>query len=208
MGGILSYFLGFIVMIFLVIMLNLSLAKKYNKEKRIYKWQHFMFGYFLIIYLVLALRDIVGFPSLSEWLRVISRGEFIFTLENLNIIPFVYGIERSGILNIIFFMPFGFLLPTLWDKYNKLSKTVLASFCFSLLIEISQLFTPYRASDINDLIMNTLGGMLGFLVYKLLSKVFKKLAKDSKVDSKMNNFFSDREDIVYIIIAIFVSFTF
>ena len=39
------------------------------------------------------------------------------------------------------------------------------------MIEISQLFTLYRATDINDLIANTLGGMFGILVFIVAEKM-------------------------------------
>lgn len=45
--------------------------------------------------------------------------------------------------------------------------TIRTGFCFSLLIETDQLFNR-RATDIDDLIMNTLGTALGFLIYRLL----------------------------------------
>lgn len=44
-------------------------------------------------------------------------------------------------------MPFGFLLPTLWEKYRNLWTI------FSFIVEIGQLFVKYRATDIDDLIM-------------------------------------------------------
>lgn len=69
-------------------------------------------------------------------------------------------------LNMLLFVPLGILLPLLW-RSCRLYKTVAIGFSLSLLIELSQLFN-YRATDIDDLLMNTLGTLLGYLLYTLL----------------------------------------
>lgn len=57
-------------------------------------------------------------------------------------------------------------------SYARLSRTVLTGIGLSLIIELSQLFTLYRATDINDIIANGLGAILGCLCYRLLSGFF------------------------------------
>ena len=73
----------------------------------------------------------------------------------------------------------------LWEeKYNNnISKVLLFGFCLSLVIEISQIFT-FRLTDINDLITNTLGTLIGYLVYvKLLkNKIIFKNVSDEKIN--------------------------
>ncbi|WP_302538297.1 VanZ family protein [Clostridium saudiense] len=166
-----SYLLAILVSMVLITIINIILNKKSSGK---IKWQHYLFGYFLILYLVISLKDIVGFPTLSDLERKVMLGVPIFD-PVLNFIPFSSGIEISTILNIIFFMPFGFLLPTLWNKFRKFIPTVFAGFIFSLIIEVGQLFT-IRATDVDDLIMNTLGTILGFILFKILSIIFKKLS--------------------------------
>jgi len=73
--------------------------------------------------------------------------------------------------NIIMFMPIGFFLPLLWNLSNP--KIIIIGFCSSLFIEICQLFLT-RGTDIDDLILNTIGVGLGLLVYKILYKKLKK----------------------------------
>lgn len=63
----------------------------------------------------------------------------------------------------------GFMLPLLWGKFENLKHTVLTCFFISLAIEIIQLFTG-RSTDIDDILLNTLGGLLGFLFYCVLNK--------------------------------------
>ena len=73
--------------------------------------------------------------------------------------------------NIIMFMPIGFCIPLLWNLSNK--KIILIGFYISFSIEFCQLFLA-RGTDIDDLILNTLGTILGLLVFKGISKAFKK----------------------------------
>ena len=72
-----------------------------------------------------------------------------------------------NVLNIIMFVPAGLLLPLVWEKYGKLKETAGYGFLLSLLIECSQLFC-WRVTDINDLIMNTFGAVVGWMVWRLL----------------------------------------
>ena len=172
-----SYLLAILVSMVLITIINIILNKKSSGK---IKCQHYLFGYFLILYLVISLKDIVGFPTLSDLERKVMLGVPIFD-PVLNFIPLSSGIEISTILNIIFFMPFGFLLPTLWNKFRKFIPTVFAGFIFSLIIEVGQLFT-IRATDVDDLIMNTLGTILGFILFKILSIIFKKLSNKTMVE--------------------------
>ena len=64
--------------------------------------------------------------------------------------------------NIGWFFPFGFALPLL-IKNMSLKKTIFLTFLFSLFIEASQYIFAVGYSEIDDLILNTLGGALGYL---------------------------------------------
>ena len=76
-------------------------------------------------------------------------------------------------LNIILFVPLGFFLPLLYKKYRHIGSVALVGFLLSLSIEIVQMFGR-GATDINDLITNTVGACLGFFIYQLLSKLASK----------------------------------
>ena len=74
------------------------------------------------------------------------------------------------LVNIIMFMPIGFFVPLLWQLSNK--KVIAIGFCSSLFIEFSQIFL-IRGTDIDDLFLNTIGTLLGLLVYRFFYKWFK-----------------------------------
>ncbi len=85
--------------------------------------------------------------------------------------------------NIIMFMPMGFLLPLLFSNLYSLKKTVAVGFGASLLIEFTQLFL-IRATDIDDLILNTLGTMLGYLVFLTFKKLLSRLTEKFYIESR------------------------
>lgn len=90
-------------------------------------------------------------------------------------IPFVDMIRGpiDTALNILLFVPLGFLLPILYRKYDGISKIALVGFLVSLSVEIAQMFGT-GTTDINDLITNTVGACLGFLLFRLVYKAIPK----------------------------------
>ena len=89
------------------------------------------------------------------------------------------------ILNIILFVPLGFFLPLLYKKYHHMKTVALTGFLFSLAVEIVQMF-GWGSSDINDLMTNTAGACIGFLVYCLLSRILPANLKKQLQSSRVN----------------------
>lgn len=201
-----SQLIGFIFSFILLSILNFFLNKKSQEVNLGIRKQHYFFGYLFMLYLMISLVDVVGFPTLNQLQRISNLNQSLFKLE-LNLIPFKDGLEISNILNIVFFMPFGFLLPTLWRKFRTFFPTVLNGLLFSLIIEASQMFVPYRATDINDLIMNTLGTICGWVLFKGMSKLFKDLSNKTIVNNSSNDpLLTKLEPYLYILIAIISTF--
>ncbi|HHT38580.1 MAG TPA: VanZ family protein [Mollicutes bacterium] len=107
---------------------------------------------------------------------------FIFNhpYVSMNMIPFDDYFSGRGdavrqiILNVIMMLPFGFLLP-LVKKQNLLS-CLFWTFLFSLAIELTQpMINGFRAADITDLITNTIGGLLGYLLYLVFKPLINKI---------------------------------
>ena len=65
-------------------------------------------------------------------------------------------------MNALMFVPLGILLPLCWPRYRHLPQLAAAGAMTSAMIELLQLFC-FRATDIDDLLMNTLGTVIGFL---------------------------------------------
>jgi glycopeptide antibiotics resistance protein len=80
-----------------------------------------------------------------------------------NMVPFTNTAPQTFMLNILLFIPFGVLLP-LASKTKTLAKVTLFAFLTSLTIELFQIGIG-RVTDINDLITNTLGAVIGYGLY-------------------------------------------
>ena len=100
----------------------------------------------------------------------------------MNLLPFDDYIMGRGdtvrqiLLNIIMMMPFGFLFPIL--KERTLLSCTLWTFLFSLSIELIQpLNMEARSSDVTDLITNTIGGIIGYILYRLFKPIIKIILK-------------------------------
>lgn len=77
--------------------------------------------------------------------------------------------------NLLLFFPLGILLPLLWERFRNLTKVIIFAFCLTLSIEILQLLLGYignvgRAFDIDDIILNTAGALLGFVFCNIFIK--------------------------------------
>lgn len=86
-------------------------------------------------------------------------------------IPFVDMIRGpiDTILNVFLLIPLGLFLPLLYDEFDKVGKMFLTGFLILLSVEIIQMF-GCGATDINDLITNTIGACVGYCVYKVVEK--------------------------------------
>ncbi len=80
--------------------------------------------------------------------------------RQLNLDPLAHQISTFDYLNILLFVPLGIILTLVWPVKLGLLRTTLWGFGLSLLVETSQLFN-IRATDVDDLIMNTLGALIG-----------------------------------------------
>lgn len=121
--------------------------------------------YFLFSFYLCAVYGLVGLPNVA-YIRFEPAG---------NLVPFrdMLSSLRSSVQNILLFVPLGIFLPLLWERYRMLKNTVFFGLCTSLVIELLQVFT-YRATDINDLLTNTLGSVLGWILSAVLLKRIRR----------------------------------
>ena len=66
--------------------------------------------------------------------------------------------------NVIIFIPFGFFLP-MASKYRSCFATLFWSFGLSLCVEIFQLLTKVGSFDVDDILLNTIGGVAGHIIF-------------------------------------------
>ncbi len=153
-------FSGAIVPLIAVLIIFSFCRKKNGKQKM------------LIVLLTLYLAevfDLVGIADLqyARWNPI------------LNFVPLQDGLSFATIANVVLFIPFGVLLPITWRSFRKFSFTAIAGALTSLLIEVDQLFS-FRATDVEDLLTNTLGTIIG---YFLIACICKKKWKAADADA-------------------------
>lgn len=92
-----------------------------------------------------------------------------FQTRSLNLIPFAQAHRSEMISNIVAFIPFGVMLGVNFKQVVFRYKLGVI-FAFSVVVEIIQYCLAIGATDITDIIMNTLGGFMGLAVYAAVSK--------------------------------------
>lgn len=117
----------------------------------------------LLLYVVFILYEVIFNRSVSE-------------LPRFNFRPFwsYSGFSQPGMrwqiyMNVFLFIPFGFLLP--WSLKRGFFFSVFVGFVFSFCVELSQLVFRLGFCEIDDIIHNTLGCIIGFMYYLLLIRI-------------------------------------
>ena len=134
-----------------------------TKQKRL---SSIVFGIYLFLLVWLALFKFA--TSLSE----------LPSIRGINFIPFYYDQETSAHLkevlyNIIVFVPLGVYVQIFKEDW-KIAKKCMVTFWISFLFEIVQFILAIGASDITDIIGNTLGGIIGIFFCIMMKKIAPK----------------------------------
>jgi len=131
-------------------------------------------SFFIYVFAVLQLTGyFILFKEISShdwWNKMNDR---IDRHDRVNLEPFktidIYQTFGKQILgNFVMLLPLGIYLPLLYTRLRKAYSffaVLLICFLVSVGIELLQLATSYRSADIDDVILNTLGGGTGFLIY-------------------------------------------
>lgn len=126
---------------------------------------------------------LVVYTILLTWILLFKMElslDAIYRFRSLNLRPFMGSAITNGqiyykeiIYNLIVFIPAGIYLSMLKGQFTLLQK-IIPIFLYSLSIETLQYILSIGASDITDLIGNTLGGLIGILLYFVLFKILKE----------------------------------
>ena len=165
----------------------LSKFLKNNKPMKIY-----LYGIFIIYIITLIQLTLFDSDYGRSGLNIFGLNKE--NLENNNLVPFktitlyISRQDRVAIVNLlgnlVAFAPMGIFLPLLFKKQNKLKNFILTNIAIILTIESLQFLSLSGSFDIDDLILNLLGALLIYRLYKirkinqLVNKIFliKKLA--------------------------------
>ncbi len=157
------------------------------KSKKGVNWWKELISFLFVIYIgmvvAITLFPIpIGFPTGIENIRLsINIVPFASIIKDIGKIGIAYDgdvlfmiglIVRNVGGNILLLMPLGFLAPIIWDTFKKIKNTILLGLAISISIELLQLteslFSGWgRITDIDDMIFNVIGSIVGYFIYKI-----------------------------------------
>lgn len=148
-----------------------------RKQGKILKIIWWMYIALLFVFVVVKFKG--SFYELSDRISSYSMQGSI----NYNLIPFrsmSTQIERitqwwalKNLLgNIIPFIPFGFLLPITYKKFSLALSVFFTGLASILLIEVFQFFTKLGSFDVDDIILNMIGIVCGYLMFLVINRIF------------------------------------
>ena len=134
----------------------------------------------LLVFFLAALLEITVIRGGPDW-DVLRTGAAV---RQVILVPFrsAYELYRDGLWyfcvevlgNTAAFIPFGVLLPLCFPRFGRIRRILAASAGLSLCIELAQYALATGVADVDDLLLNTLGGLTGFGLVRLTRKVRRK----------------------------------
>ena len=155
-------------------------------QKRISR--QFWLKLFFAIYILFVIKVIIFKYPLDQLRAIANTWQKDVILEGLgtaNFKPFRtikmyidYAYKLNSVENlagnVVVFMPLGFLLPFMSAELRKFSDVLLNAFTFVLGIEVFQLFSAFGAFDVDDILLNCIGAMLGYGCYRAVAALMEK----------------------------------
>ena len=157
-----------ILVICSIIFVSMRIVYLVKSDKKIYIHKElltYLFGiYIMCLFTVVTYQDVESYGNNFTPFKEMFR----YTLGSNLFIKNVIG-------NMVMFMPYLFF-TVYFLKINKVSVVLLLSMLVSTSIEIIQGYIG-RVFDIDDIILNVIGSIIGFLIYKLFNKIKDRLPK-------------------------------
>lgn len=88
--------------------------------------------------------------------------------------------------NVAAFIPFGLFLPLLWHRLRFFSTVLVTGIDFSLLVELLQLCSRVGSFDVDDILLNTIGVVIGYGIFLIVNAVRNRhgIVSEIKTDKK------------------------
>ena len=185
--GLISFLIGFILCRIIRLSLFNDLINKSNSDREL--MISVLTGYIIMLMVFMFTPNYIisgsGIDLTSENFDFV--GNFKDRINTgywgINLIPFATirsYIKYSGIFhallnilgNVVLFIPIGFIFPLILIRYRDLKRIAVLSISISLFIEFIQFFVG-RSCDIDDLILNFVGGIIGYTIFCFASDKLK-----------------------------------
>jgi Glycopeptide antibiotics resistance protein len=158
-----------VCIMFLVMILGV-----YKKRQETFLQGFIQSSFLVYVFMVLTLTGyFILFREVAAhgwWYRVLHR---VQTKERINLQPFLmfkqFQIASTQVIgNLVMLLPLGIYIPLLFPGLSGFFRIFIICLFVSISIELMQLITSVRSTDIDDVILNTSGAVIGYVLYKFL----------------------------------------
>ena len=158
-----------VCIMFLVMILGV-----YKKKQETFLQGFIQSSFLVYVFMVLTLTGyFILFREIAAhgwWHRVLHR---VQTKERINLQPFLmfkqFQLASTQVIgNLVMLLPLGIYIPLLFPGLSGFFRVFIICLFVSISIELMQLITSVRSTDIDDVILNTSGAVVGYILYKFL----------------------------------------
>ncbi|MFP7694160.1 VanZ family protein [Bacillus subtilis] len=198
-----AFLLPYLMVLYFCFIFYRLIRRVLYKKGRLPIHKHIVIFCLLVYFFNLISVTLFPIPIDTVLIKDMRDDTYIPFISGNNFIPFYFFVDiyheslqyyviRSIGGNLILLMPVGLLFPLLFNKSN-VKRILLTGFFISLFIELIQLSfsvyigTIYRSFDVDDLILNTLGTLIGYWFFYILRTLFGKLNCRIKKNSSSIN---------------------
>lgn len=161
-------FFKYIVIAFIVTVLLFVIMKKISKK---IVWGKYVIVFIFTVYLLVLYKGYIGIFGLKLSNNRLTPN-FIPLRDMITVYPMGFNrMMEQVILNILSFIPWGFLLPIMFDKLKNFHKILFSAIMCAVVIEIVQYFIG-GSMDIDDVILRSIGASIGYLLFFICVKGF------------------------------------
>lgn len=165
------------LLIFSVILILMRIAYLYTHRDKMVLYEEVLklifILYILLLYYVVTFQDANYNTSNFVPFREIFRYKLLSA-----------GFFKNILGNIILFVPFGMYI-TYYLETKKIYLPIIITFLTSITIEFAQ-YKIGRTADVDDIILNLVGGILGYILYKIIHAISSKMPRYFRSQTFLN----------------------
>ncbi|MCI8563047.1 MAG: VanZ family protein [Lachnospiraceae bacterium] len=155
------------------------MSKKGRKLLHVVSWIAFIIYLILMVYFLFFCEQLGRTPSDRYHYNLKPFTEIKRYMGHVEEIGY-FGVALNLFGNVVCFMPLGFVLPILSHRKWGVIRITIVSFLSSCVIEVVQLVTKLGSCDVDDIILNTLGGLTGYILFVVCSKIYRATIRNCK----------------------------
>ena len=162
------------VLIMLIVMFIIAYSRKQENFLQIFIQSTFFIYVFMVLTLTGYFLLFKEVASYGWWHKITHRIE---NREHVNLQPLLmfkqFKISSKQVIgNSVMLLPLGIFVPLLFRRLSAFIPVLITCLLVSVCIELMQLITSYRSTDVDDVILNTGGAVVGYLFYSALRLAF------------------------------------